>query len=168
MFIFNNIAPANNSFINTGSMTEIADELVSIVSKHGPALHQLGEDQLQYKSSPSKWSRKEILGHLVDSAQTNIRRLVISQYEERPAIVYDQDKWVAINGYQHWVWPELVELWRLQNLQLAAILRNSVDHASRECMTQAVHTLDWLASDYIKHLRHHLHQVLDLEPVPYP
>jgi hypothetical protein len=40
--------------------------------------------------------------------------------------------------------------------------------AKRECQTEESHNLNWLVDDYIKHLKHHLHQVLNLEPIPYP
>ena len=44
----------------------------------------------------------------------------------------------------------------------------SPEMAVRESETENLHTLYWLAKDYIKHLLHHLHQVLNMEPVAYP
>jgi hypothetical protein len=29
-------------------------------------------------------------------------------------------------------------------------------------------TMEWVAADYCNHLLHHLHQILDLEPIAYP
>ncbi len=123
---------------------------------------------MSYKPSPGKWSKKEIIGHLIDSAQNNIRRFIVAQYEDIPHIIYNQDQWVALSDYQHRDDHELVELWYFLNKQLCAILKHiSPSAVLRKCKTEELHTLEWLAMDYIKHLRHHLHQVLGLEPVAY-
>lgn len=150
-------------------MQSIVFQLEAIIDQHIAALHAVLKDKMAYKPSPSKWSKKEILGHMVDSAQTNIRRLIVAQYEETPAIAYNQDKWVAISNYQDYDITELINLWYLLNKHFAFILKNtSAGMLQRKCQTEDIHTLEWIAQDYVKHLRHHLHQVLDLEPVDYP
>jgi DinB superfamily len=150
-------------------MQTIAFELEAIIDQHVAALHAMLKDKMVYKPSPSKWSKNEILGHMVDSSLTNIRRLVVGQYEDSPLIIYNQDKWVAISNYQRYDTSDLVNLWHLLNKHLAAILKNTpAEMLQRTCQTESLHTLEWIAQDYIKHLRHHLHQVLDLEPVDYP
>ena len=150
-------------------MRSIAYELEAVVDQHTAALHAILKEKMSYKPSPEKWSKKEIMGHLVDSAQNNIRRFLVAQYEETPTIVYDQDKWVAVSNYQNSDTTDIINLWQLLNKHIATILKNmTVETGQRECRTQEVHSLEWLAQDYIKHLRHHLHQVLDLEPVAYP
>lgn len=150
-------------------MQATADRLEQIIEKHISALRHLPDIVYAKKPSPAKWSKKEILGHLVDSAQSNIRRFVVAQYEDKPYIVYNQDKWVLINGYQQWDTREIVELWYLLNKQVCHIWRNTPESLyQRPCQTQEEHTIEWLASDYVKHLLHHLHVVLDLEEVAYP
>jgi hypothetical protein len=150
-------------------MQSIAFELEAVVDQHLAALLVIPKDKMAYKPSPSKWSKKEILGHMVDSAQNNIRRFIVAQYEKDPVIVYNQDKWVAIAGYQDHDLINLINLWHLLNKQIAAILKNtSPEMSQRNCQTESLHTIKWLAQDYVKHLRHHLHQVLELEPVNYP
>jgi len=149
-------------------MESIATELEKVIEKYFQSLHSITEDDLSLKPSPVKWSKKEIIGHMVDSAQNNIRRFIMAQYEDKPGIIYNQDKWVAISGYQHYDSHDLIELWYFLNKHICHILKNTVpEMLKRECRTENVHSLDWLAIDYVKHLRHHLHQVLDLEPVPY-
>jgi hypothetical protein len=92
----------------------------------------------------------------------------VAQYEDRPKITYNQDKWVMISDYQHYNSTALINLWELLNKHICHILRNtSPEMAERESQSEALHTIEWLAQDYIKHLLHHLHQVLDLEPVAY-
>ncbi len=149
-------------------MKAIAKELEATLQQHFSPLKSMEESTLAYKTSPIKWSKKEVIGHLIDSAQSNIRRFVMAQYEENPTIVYNQDKSVAIAGYQQWDSTDLIELWYLLNKQICEILKNtSLETAQRQCRTEELHTIEWLAQDYIKHLKHHLHQVLELEPVTY-
>jgi DinB superfamily len=150
-------------------MQTIATELNDIIDKHLSDLQFISEDEYNFKPSATKWSRKEILGHLIDSAQNNIRRFIVAQYDERPKIVYNQDKWVSITNYQHYALHDLISLWYLLNKHICHILNYmQPELAERESETEALHTLKWLAKDYIKHLLHHLHQVLNLEPVAYP
>jgi len=150
-------------------MQAIAGELEAFINSHKDPLRKLPEEKMVFKPSLLKWSRKEIMGHLVDSVQSNIRRFVVAQYEENPYIVYNQDKWVAIANYQHWDTADIIDLWYLLNKQVVEILKNTpAEIAERTCQTQELHTIRWLAADYVKHLRHHVHQVLELGPVPYP
>jgi hypothetical protein len=150
-------------------MKKTALHLESIIDQYLPALKKIPEAAYFYKPAPSKWSKQEIMGHLIDSAQSNIRRFVIAQYEQEPFIVYNQDKWVSIVGYQQWKVPAILDLWYLLNKQVCAILRNTPAEAyQRTARSHEVHTIEWLAEDYVKHLLHHLHVVLDLEPVAYP
>ncbi len=149
-------------------MESIGSELTAVVEKHLPALRSITADEFNFKPSPSKWSKKEILGHLIDSAQSNVRRFIVAQYEEKPKITYNQDKWVAIADYQHYNLPDLIQLWWLLNKHICHVLKNMpAEMAERESQTEELHTIKWLAQDYIKHLKHHLHQILNLEPVPY-
>jgi len=150
-------------------MKAIAAELNQIIETHLPSLRSLRVEEFYFKPSPAKWSKKEILGHLVDSAQNNIRRFIVAQYEERPKIVYNQDKWVAIANYQGYQLHDLIDLWYQLNKHLCQVLTNMpVEMITRQVQTEQSHDLRWLAEDYIRHMLHHLHQVLDREPVVYP
>ena len=150
-------------------MKAITSKLNKIIEDYLPALRSLTPEKFHVKPSPAKWSKKEILGHLVDSAQNNIRRFIVTQYEERPKIVYNQDKWVAIVNYQQYPLTDLINLWYQLNKHICQVLTfMPTEMSKRQTQTEELHDLRWLAEDYIKHLRHHLHQVLDLEPVSHP
>jgi len=151
-------------------MKETASQLRNIVIEYTSLLQQADEKSYLFKVSANKWSKKEILGHLVDSAQNNISRFIVAQYEDVPKIVYNQDSWVAISDYQNYPIGDLITLWRLLNNHAAIILSNTnLEISQRKCDTNGaeMHSIEWLANDYIKHLLHHLHQILELEPVPY-
>ena len=150
-------------------MKSITTRLLDIIDTHHSAMKEMNHTIAAIQPAPGRWSKNQILGHLIDSAQNNLRRFIVAQYEEHPKIVYQQDDWVRINDYQNWNLDELGELWYLLNKQIANVLsRIDETGAERICITGEIHSLRWLAEDYIKHLEHHLHQVLELEDVPYP
>lgn len=151
------------------SMKEVTQQLKIIIDKYTGQLYQIPLNELEAKPNPAKWSRKEIIGHLIDSAQNNIRRFVVAQHELNPHIVYAQDSWVAAANYQHYPVKDLIELWVLLNKHLCIVLENlPAAMEERQCLTSELHSIKWLAADYNKHLLHHLHHVLQLEPVAYP
>jgi hypothetical protein len=144
--------------------------LEKIVHNYIRRLEALPEEVYALKPQPDKWSKKEILGHLVDSAQNNIRRFIVAQYEDEPVILYAQDAWVSCSDYQHYPIRDLVALWSLLNRHICILLkRMSPDAAQRKCrMGGPPQTMEWVAADYCNHLLHHLHQILDLDPIAYP
>ncbi len=77
-------------------MNATALELQNVIDEYLPQLNSLSYEGFLYKLSPTKWSKKELIGHLIDSAQNNIRRFIVAQYEENPAIIYKQDEWVLL------------------------------------------------------------------------
>lgn len=150
-------------------MDTIIKELEEAIDEYASQLKNVTEEKYSAKPLPHKWSKKELLGHLIDSAQSNIRRFVVGQYEDKPHIMYAQDTWVKAADYQHYNINDLISLWVLINKHMVIVLKNIPPGVEeRLCLTSELHSIKWLAADYIKHLKHHLHQILDLEPVPYP
>lgn len=115
-----------------------------------------------HKPSPTKWSRKEILGHLCDSAMNNIRRFVVGQYEQDNKIVYRQDDWVTSQDYQNADYKDIILLWKLLNEQVIRIINKiPEDKLQNTCITEDKHTIEWLIQDYVPHLKHHLSQIIN-------
>jgi len=120
----------------------------------------------EFKPSAEKWSAKEIIGHLTDSAQINLQRFVRCTYQENFKLVYDQVEWVQAQHYQEAQLDELLNLWRLLNRQIIRVLENypagrlqaQCDNSKTE---QSLHTVEWLAQDYVDHLQHHLNQIIN-------
>src|SRR4030095_3411186 len=130
------------------------------------------EEQLSYKPRPEKWSKKEILGHLCDSAINNLGRFIRAQFENEPFVVnsYMQDDWVKANYYQEMTTADVVELWSILNKRIIHVasklpedkLAVEVDAggaAYREI--EGKKTLLWLIEDYLAHMEYHLNQIKD-------
>jgi hypothetical protein len=151
-------------------MQPTIEYLQKIIRVYSRRLEALSDEAYEWRPQSDKWSKKEILGHLVDSAQNNIRRFIVAQYEEMPNIFYAQDEWVALTGYKDYPNRDLIALWTLLNNHILIILvKMSPDAKQRRCkMGGQPQTLAWVAADYCNHLLHHLHQILDLEPIARP
>src|SRR5215213_7698928 len=105
-------------------MKETIHQLEYILEKYAPQLAAISEHDFVQKPHPAKWSKKEILGHVVDSALNNIRRFVVAQYEDQPSIGYDQEKWVSAANYQQYNTSDLLTLWSLLNKHICVLLKN--------------------------------------------
>jgi len=105
-----------------------------------------------------KWSLREILGHLVDSASNNHQRFVRLQEVERLQFPgYQAERWIEIQRPNGLPWPTLVSLWESYNdllLHLAATVRPECLGNAWES-TQGPRTLEWLIADYYRHLGEH-------------
>ncbi len=117
------------------------------------------------KPSPDKWSKKEILGHLIDSAQINLERFIRCTYEENFKLVYWQNEWVAAKHYQDTDIKEILDLWILINRQIVRVLagyppeklQNKCDNSRNNV---ELNTVEFIAADYVSHMQHHLNQVI--------
>jgi hypothetical protein len=146
-------------------MTNTAAELRAIVSDNVEKLQALSEGEVMRARGAGKWVKKEILGHLIDSALNNEQRFVRAQMTERlvwPG--YDQDRWVAVQKHRERPWIELVQLWEQLNRHIVHVMAHvPADRLGTKCVIEDHDpvTLEWLMSDYVRHLRHHLNQIVD-------
>jgi len=127
-------------------------------------LSNIDEETFSQKSSPTQWSKKEIIGHLIDSATHHHHRLVRGQWEEMPVISYDQNQWNTFNYYQNMSGNQVISFWLAYNLHLVVLLKNIPEEKlARKINTGGLEnvTLEFIIQDYVVHLEHHLRQVVD-------
>lgn len=144
-------------------MKTIANHLSTVIEDARPRLLSFDETQAATRPKPDKWSPKEIVGHLIDSAANNHQRFVRTQLgvTALQPYRYAQDHWVGVQQYQSADWQSLVSLWYFYNLHLARLiaalkaefLDNQLDVWDEPA------TLRFVAEDYVRHLKHHLDQI---------
>lgn len=142
-------------------MQSIIDQLHFWINKIPEDFRQMSEIEISQRPAPQKWSKKEILGHLCDSAINNLERFIKIQYEKEPLILtpYDQVHWVKIQGYQELPLNEVMNLWVSLNKKIIYVIKNIPNEKlALQCGFENNQrmTLQWLIQDYLEHMEHHL------------
>lgn len=129
-----------------------------------PLLHAINEPDFSHQPSERQWSKKQILGHLIDSATNNHQRFVRIQFEEVPVIAYDQNQWNRYGHYSSMDSGALIHFWKNYNQHLSSLLKQIPEEKyERVCITgqNKKVTLLFLINDYVEHLEHHLKQIVN-------
>ena len=144
-------------------MNSVSDRLVGIVDSAEATLRKVRDEDSTTPVLKGGWSRRQVLGHLIDSASNNHQRFVRAALQgslEFPG--YDQDGCVRVQSVQEVPWPTLVALWASYNRYLAHVIERlpaaKLEAPCRIGSGQAV-TLRFLVEDYVTHLLHHLGQI---------
>ena len=146
-----------------------------IVETSAARLLEISEEQSKVAKYPGKWSAREVLGHLIDSAANNHQRFIRAQFSEELVFQgYEQAEWVRVQRYIDEPWDQLIQLWKHYNLHLAHLISaipeqtltrsralHNLDHIAWETVDKKQQTtLEYFVRDYVGHLRHHLGQIL--------
>jgi hypothetical protein len=152
--------------MNSGkTCCHIADELRAVVHVAEPTLRTLADADVAFRPAPDRWTIKEVLGHLIDSAANNHQRFVRAQFVPHLNFPkYEQNEWVSSQNYNTADWQGLIQLWSAYNLHLAHVIRNvSQDALERQCTIGNYEpvTLEFLIEDYVVHLKGHLKKIAE-------
>jgi hypothetical protein len=145
---------------------QIARNLRDAVNEATLWLNSISDEESGRPLAEGKWSRKEIIGHLTDSASNNHQRFVRAQLAEHyESARYTQNEWVSLQHYRDAEWRSLITLWREFNLHLARVIESTPDDVAARHRIQLVNSdeaqsLGWWMNDYVGHLRHHLGQIV--------
>jgi hypothetical protein len=151
-------------------MIHIANALQGMIDGALPRLRAMSDRRVARDRGAGKWVAKEILGHLIDSAANNHQRFVRARTID-PLVLpgYDQNAWVDAHGYRTRQWLELVDIWVAYNAQVAQVISSMpAGRGSVQCRigdNEPV-TLEWLMTDYVHHMEHHLAQILPTDSSP--
>jgi hypothetical protein len=150
------------------------DDFRHTIDSAASRLRTLSPAQASARRAPGKWSPKEIIGHLIDSASNNHGRFVRAQLHDDLLFAgYEQEDWVRVQGYQDRPWADLVALWQAFNHHILHVMastdapaltrpraRHNLDAlAFRPVDAARPATLEYFMRDYVDHLKHHLRQV---------
>ena len=140
-----------------------AERITWLVKVITPLLEKIPENEFSHKPTPRKWSKKQIIGHLIDSAANNHHRFIRSRIEDVPTIFYNQDEWNNLSHYNEMKPENVIKLWAYYNTFIAHLVSNIPENELvKKCRSgsEKEYTLEFLISDYVDHMEHHLKQVV--------
>lgn len=126
---------------------------------------KFSEAELLHRAAAGKWSRKEILGHLIDSAINNLKRFTEIQFLPQPykVIPYRQNDLVIVNQYQDLPLEHLLNTWKALNQQIIYAVNNipeeKLNYVLEPYDIREVKNLAWIICDYVAHMEHHFKQL---------
>jgi hypothetical protein len=146
-----------------GNMEQVSTRLSRAVDAAEIVLRRVDDEESGRPVLSGGWSRKQVLGHLIESASNNHQRFVraaLADALEFPA--YDTPGSVRAVSVQSAAWPMVLDLWASYNRYLAHIIlhlpNDKLDVVCRIGSNAPV-SLRHLAQDYVEHLLHHLRQI---------
>jgi hypothetical protein len=148
-------------------MTDLAKFLLETLNREQPHLRALTDERASIEPKPGKWSPKQELGHLLDSAANNHIRFVCATLDgqyEGPG--YAQDRCVSLHAWHLLPWTALVDFWWHHNTLLVHLITQiSAESLNVKCVVKnnAPVTLRFLIEDYVLHMQHHLDHLLSRE-----
>lgn len=162
-------------FLRGKGMQDFLNDFRQTIEAASSQLNLIAPDTSETPRAAGKWSPKEIIGHLIDSASNNHQRFVRAQFTDDLVFAgYEQEGWVRVQNYQGEDWAELVQLWRLYNQHILHLMslvpeetrmklrykHNLQQIASDSLSENEPVTLDWFMRDYVEHMKKHLKQIL--------
>ncbi len=153
---------AQPSDLSTLEPKKLAAELRTVVAQGFDALCRLPEPLTSQPLGKDRWSPKQVIGHLIDSAANNHQRFVRLQIEPDLHLPgYKQEEWVAVQCYAVMPWMQALETWKVFNMHLAYVIQHvRVEHLGNVWhFEEGPLELGFLIEDYIAHLKHHLKQL---------
>jgi hypothetical protein len=142
---------------------DLGEKLLSVVNRAEPRMHSLSDNETEKPVLSGGWSRKQVLGHLIDSASNNHQRFVRAALQDSLDFPgYDQEGCVRLQAPAEADWALLVSLWASYNRYLAHVInRLPAAKLATPCRIGSAEpvTLGFVATDYVRHLLHHLRQI---------
>lgn len=150
----------------------VADELARLIGTAEPVLRSLTEAAVSSRPASDRWTIKEVIGHLIDSAANNHQRFVRAQ--GAPELIfpkYEQNDWIRCQHYGEVEWFALLDLWSAYNRHLCHVIRHVAPEAlAVRCVIGPYEpvTLRFLIEDYVVHHKHHLQKIAERPEVARP
>jgi hypothetical protein len=142
------------------------DQLEKHIESFPVKLEQIAMQELLRRPMEGKWSKKEITGHLIDSAINNLKRFTEIQFLPQPykVISYKQVELVKVNNYQDLPLDHLLDLWQALNRQIILVVKNIPGEklsypVDPQYENGELKSLGWIIADYVAHMEHHFRQI---------
>ena len=159
---------------STTTWNNFLEDFRETLATASPQLLLISEIQSVVPITEDKWSPKEVIGHLIDSAANNHQRFVRAQFTDELVFAgYEQNEWLRVQHYIGEPWENLVQLWKLYNQHILHLMsfvpietRTKLRHrhnlhqiASDTIRENEPVTLDYFMRDYVDHMKKHLRQI---------
>ncbi len=161
--------------LQSDQMKSFLEDFRQTVASAAARLLEIPEEQSEQPRAEGKWSAKQVIGHLIDSAANNHQRFVRAQFTDELVFAgYAQEDWIRVQHYQEEGWRDLVQLWKFYNQHIAHLMSYVPDesrsmlrskHNLHEIASDLIKvdepvTLDFFMRDYVDHMKKHLGQIL--------
>lgn len=155
----------NKSWLDLRNKNGTIHKLEELLQTVSTVVNQVPESELAHKPSPVTWSKKEILGHLIDSGINNLQRFTEIQFENKPYKIrkYNQDELVKANNYQNAETKEIVNFLLVINTRIINLLQLQTEETlNYNILTdkEDISDLKFLIQDYVDHFEHHVNQIV--------
>jgi hypothetical protein len=147
-------------------IADAIEELRVLLREFPRELELISDREAGRPRSGGGWSRKELLGHLIDSATVNHQRFVRAQIESGFSLLYEQNQWVDLQRYRERPWHDLIDLWTALNRHLLYAIEAVPEEKFENLCGQGDDepwTLAYRIPDYLTHMRHHIEQIRRFE-----
>lgn len=146
-------------------MTKTIHKLESLLLTLNDYTSTASHTELSHKNNPDKWSKKEILGHLIDSGINNLQRFTEIQFVSRPFKItpYHQMELVKANNYQDTETKDIIALILAINNQIINVMSHQTNESLKyevELPEGKIVDLSYLMKDYVDHFEHHTKQIV--------
>ena len=161
----------SEQFIMIKQFKPVTEGILKLVTDWTTRLMSVEEENLTAPRNSQDRSIRQILGHLVDSASNNTHRIVHLQYQSSPlsfpnyAILGNNDRWIALQDYQHEDWHNLVNLWKYSNLHLVHVISNIDPNKLKhhwDSGDEGMISLEEMVISYLPHMEFHLREIEEL------
>ena len=135
-------------------------ELVDAFEKLMLESRELSEIRL----GPDKWTLKEMVGHLIDSASNNHQRFVRLQIDRKITLPgYEAEQWVGVSNLQNLNYRFVVQFWRIYNDYLLNLIEGIKPESMNNVWVPADDemSLEFLIDDYYAHMKMHYQMFLE-------
>jgi len=144
---------------------QLANDFSARLASAEADLRAITELEATEPYKPDAWTRKQVLGHLIDSAINNHVRFVMAALDgEYTGPAYHAQGWVSMHDYANILWSELLDLWKAHNALLARVVSQvPEDKLTAECRigTDQPVTLRYVIEDYLHHLEEHITEITE-------
>ena len=151
-------------------MENVYNELNPIITVFYNKYKDLDNEITSKRPGTDKWTLKEIMGHLIDSASNNHQRFVRLQIVDElifPGYGKDNSKWLEIAKYNEMNFSDIMLLWKQYNILIGNIIKGADESKLENCWKNSEgdkNTLRDLMIDYVRHLKdlvRHFEQTLE-------